>query len=225
MKLRDLVGFLFGTNNPRVGSDFREMLRLIVDMFQDVDAALWSGEISDSLREEIFDRDIAVNQMERSIRKEVLIHLALGDKRDLAFCFVLINVVKDAERIGDNIKNMIDEVVNPACVQGGELAMEIRSLGTEIGQLLERVGEVFAQSNEQEAEMLVRQGRELAARCDELVRRVAASGYESGPTTCLVLATRFYKRIVAHATNILTAVIMPAHKIDFFDEEELGVDR
>jgi hypothetical protein len=36
-----------------------------------------------------------------------------------------------------------------------------------------------------------------------------------------VLLTRFYKRIAAHLSNVLSVVVMPLHKIDYFDEREL----
>ena len=34
----------------------------------------------------------------------------------------------------------------------------------------------------------------------------------------MVLLTRFYKRLGAHLLNILTSVVMPLHKLDFYDE-------
>jgi hypothetical protein len=36
-----------------------------------------------------------------------------------------------------------------------------------------------------------------------------------------VLLTRFYKRIAAHLSNVLSAVVMPLHKLDYFDEREV----
>ena len=35
---------------------------------------------------------------------------------------------------------------------------------------------------------------------------------------CLALLGRHYKRIAGHATNILTGLIMPVHKLDYLDE-------
>ena len=36
-----------------------------------------------------------------------------------------------------------------------------------------------------------------------------------------MLATRYYKRIGGHVLNILSSVVMPLHKVDYYDEEEL----
>jgi len=36
---------------------------------------------------------------------------------------------------------------------------------------------------------------------------------------CLALAFRFLKRVNAHLGNIASSVVMPLHKIDYFDEK------
>jgi len=37
----------------------------------------------------------------------------------------------------------------------------------------------------------------------------------------LVLATRYYKRIGGHVLNVLSSVVMPLHKVDYYDEDVL----
>ena len=36
------------------------------------------------------------------------------------------------------------------------------------------------------------------------------------------LAARFYKRIAAHVLNVLSSVVMPLHKLDYYDEKRLA---
>ncbi len=67
----------------------------------------------------------------------------------------------------------------------------------------------------------MQQSRDVAHRCDALVTRIGRSSYAAGQTTALVLGTRFYKRIGGHVLNVLSSVVMPLHKVDFFDEDEL----
>jgi hypothetical protein len=38
----------------------------------------------------------------------------------------------------------------------------------------------------------------------------------------MVLLTRFYKRLGAHALNIISSVLMPVHKVDFIDEKYIA---
>ena len=43
----------------------------------------------------------------------------------------------------------------------------------------------------------------------------------SSGAVCLVLALRFYKRIVSHLSNIATTVVMPVDLLDFHDEPDV----
>ena len=37
----------------------------------------------------------------------------------------------------------------------------------------------------------------------------------------LTLGSRFYKRIQGHLLNLLSAVVMPLHKLDYYDEDSI----
>ena len=68
---------------------------------------------------------------------------------------------------------------------------------------------------------MIQQGRAIAHRCDALISKIGRAGYGGETTTVLVLATRFYKRIGGHVLNVLSSVVMPLHKIDYYDEDEV----
>ncbi|KPJ89689.1 MAG: hypothetical protein AMS18_12265 [Gemmatimonas sp. SG8_17] len=51
--------------------------------------------------------------------------------------------------------------------------------------------------------------------------RAASSSYDSNTTTAVVLGTRYYKRIGGHILNVLSSVVMPLHKIDYYDEDAI----
>jgi hypothetical protein len=38
------------------------------------------------------------------------------------------------------------------------------------------------------------------------------------------MGARFYKRTAAHVLNVLSSVVMPLHKLDYYDEDEIDVD-
>lgn len=226
MPLRALLDVLFGQGPAKVGAAFPEMLDLASTTFTSVNESLWAGEVPEDLRKEVYEKDVRINQLQRAIRKDVFAHLVCGNPDDVTTCFVLLNVIKDAERLGDYVKNLVDPVIDLRAVPSGDLVSRIRQIGEQTERLLARVRPVFEHGEEVEAEQLLRKGREHAARCDALVAEIARAELPSGPTTALVLLTRFYKRLNAHATNILSAIVMPVHKIDYFDEEalELGGD-
>ena len=51
---------------------------------------------------------------------------------------------------------------------------------------------------------------------------MAGAGYDGRTAAAIVMGTRFYKRIVGHVINILTGVVQPLHKLDYYDEDEPG---
>lgn len=224
MRLRELIGMLRRTQGEQVGEAFPEMLDLASATFDEVHRALWAGEMTDGLRRKVHDRDARINQLERAVRKDVYEHIMAGDVRQLATCFVLVNVVKDAERLGDYVKNLVDPVVDPTLAPDTPLVARVREMGDETGRLLAEVRPTFEAHDDEKAERLLRAGRESAEACGALMTELAAAGMESAPTTALVLLNRFYKRLDAHATNILSAVFMPVHEIDYFDEPDLSRD-
>ena len=80
---------------------------------------------------------------------------------------------------------------------------------------------VFGRSDRERAVELIQKGRHAAHRCEALIARIARSNYDAGTVTALVLATRHYKRIGGHVLNILSSIVMPIHKIDYYDEDEV----
>ena len=55
---------------------------------------------------------------------------------------------------------------------------------------------------------------DLAVGADALV----GSAHPTADRVAAALASRYFKRIAAHARNIVTSVVMPLDKIDFFDD-------
>ena len=47
------------------------------------------------------------------------------------------------------------------------------------------------------------------------------SWYGARDAAAVVMGTRFYKRIAAHVLNVLSSVVMPLHKLDYYDERVL----
>jgi phosphate uptake regulator len=56
-----------------------------------------------------------------------------------------------------------------------------------------------------------------------MIGKVTRSGYDAATATSLVLGARYYKRIGSHLLNVLSRVVMPLHKLDYYDEDALAV--
>ena len=222
--LRELLA-IFRSDHPlkEMGENFAQMLRTTYEMTLEAGEIYFEEAVAPEERSSIYRRDIDVNKLERTIRKQVIAHLSLkGSSPSLPYCLLLMSLVKDAERIGDYAKNLSEvREYHPDPLPQDEYVGELRSIREGVERAFSVTAEVFAASDHERAMALIREGRTITHRCDMLVARVAASEYGARDATAVVMGTRFYKRIAAHVLNILTSVVMPLHKLDYYDEAEI----
>ncbi|MDP6579527.1 MAG: PhoU domain-containing protein [Vicinamibacterales bacterium] len=224
--LRALLGIL-RTHDPlqAIGERFARMLKLTLEMTLSAGNIAFGGDATPESRTRIYDLDVEVNQLERSIRKRIVAHLSIpGSRVDVPYCLLLMSLAKDVERLGDYAKNLSEVVdVRDAPLPDDEVVGELREIRRGVEAAFQAAAHIFEASDREQAMQMIQHGRDMAHRCDALITRIGRGGYDGETTTALVLATRFYKRIGGHVMNILSSVVMPLHKIDYYDEDELAV--
>jgi len=217
--LRELLN-LFRSDNAvvRMAGDFARMLELARDLTLRA-GRIFFGDSEEDL-EQINAADIDINKLERHIRKQVVAHVTLSSSAaDVNYCLLLMSLVKDVERLGDyatNVAEVHDEGGGP--LPHDEFSAELAEIRTAVEATFAAVSSVFATSDSERAMELIKEGRGVTGRCDELIGRVARSSHDAATTTTLVLGARYYKRIEAHLLNVLSGVVMPLHKLDYYDE-------
>jgi len=226
--LKELLS-LFRTEDTiaRMGADFSEMLDLSHGLTVRAGHILFQEGASEADElTEISKSDVEINKAERRIRKQLIAHLILTrDASDVSYCLLLMSLVKDVERLGDYAKNVAEirsEGGGP--LPDDENAAEMQAIRDAVEKTFGAAIEVFASSDAKAAAELIQKGRAVNRRCDELITRVAGSTYDAATTTTLVLAARYYKRIESHLLNVLSGVVMPLHKLDYFDEDVLDAE-
>ena len=129
-----------------------------------------------------------------------------------------MSLIKDAERVGDYLKN-ISEVpeLGGAEIPDGPLKSELKEIISLAVEMLKTTPDILANEDTERATDLLQLGRNTGKRCDVLLVELAKSDLTAAQTTSMVLLTRFHKRLGAHLLNILSSVVMPLHKIDFYD--------
>lgn len=222
--LRELMS-LFRSNDAiaEMGENFSRMLNLARELTLSAGTFFFDNAPTPDGRTSISRRDVELNKLQRQIRKQVIAHLTLGDgQRDAPYCLLLMSLVKDVERIGDYCKNIV-EIYDEGggAIPDDDNAAELREIRAAVEETFARADAIFQESDTETAMDLIRRGRELNRRCDLLVSRVARSSYDAPTTTTLVLGARYYKRIQSHLMNILSGVVMPLHKLDYYDESAL----
>ena len=209
---------------------FTEMLQLVERMIIDASEFYWGEVKSPEQRTEFYAKDVRVNKLQREVRKAVITHLSGSAMADVPYSLMLMSLVKDLERIGDYAKNLT-QVPAMSHREGTERQLpkddvmgELREIANSVETLAHEAPLIYNASDVERAKELTVSGRSTAKRCDKLIGRIAAADYPGHLAVDLTLATRFYKRIQGHLLNLLSSILMPLDKLDYFDEDALPYD-
>ena len=176
-----------------------------------VDGVDWKG-----VKREIKATDQRVNDGEREIRRDLVVHASVVGAIDTPAILVYMSIVKDIERIGDYGKNLRDLARDGVDLSGFPAWQEVR---TEVSQMIADTAEVFAARDDERARRMLGRGDELLDDFDKVVSALVRGEDDRPHAVGRALAARYIKRIVAHLTNVLSAVVMPIERLDYFDED------
>jgi len=202
-----------------------EMLDICIAMFDYVRGVVIDGREDTDPQGKVFRRDKRVNDLEREVRRSVATHLALeSNTMDIPSALIFMNVVKDAERIGDYVKNLYDVAhdLMPAAPDRDLYRRELGGDAEAIAILLAETTAAFTGSEEEQAREIIERCRAMSRQVEERIVRLARSDLPTPDAVSLVLILRFFKRLVSHLSNIASTVVMPVEAMDFFDEDVIG---
>lgn len=180
--------------------------------------ALMGEAEPEQLNDEIRSTDQQVNRLEREIRRDLLVHSSVFSGIDTPAVLVYMSVVKDVERVGDYAKNLLDLALDGADFSTAPDAAEWRELTGEISEYITDAGEVFIARDPKRARSMLARGDQLLDLFDEQVSSLVRTPGQP-QAVARALAHRYLKRVVAHLMNLLSAVIMPLDRLDYFSED------
>ena len=212
---------IFRGDDPlsKVADNFALMLNLTREMSYSAGQIFFGEDHDENAQDKVHKTDAEVNELERVIRRSLTTHLAIpGNSADAPYSLLLMSLVKDVERLGDYAKNLSEIVeIGPDVLPEGQELDELKVIRQKVESTYQACANVVLSSRRGEAAELIQQGRETARRCDGLVTAIGKSDYDAATTTAFILGTRYYKRINAHVLNVLSSVVMPLDKIDYFE--------
>lgn len=207
-----------GDHIDRAFSQLVEMLDHDKWMFVRANDVLRNIVPAEEVKDSIYTRDQAVNELERSIRRKILRHLTINPGDDVAACLALMSVAKDAERIGDYCKSVFE--VGRFYTRGfhheryHDVLEDIRE---QTGNLFDRTAMAFRDSDENQAVKIIEEVDELRGRCDEIIESLLSEDetFDMHEAVAYSLLARHYKRVAAHLANIATAALGRLDDLDF----------
>jgi phosphate transport system protein len=214
--------FLRGEGSERLGSiedKVQTMLRHDRHEFDLAMSALLGEVVAQEVNAEVRATDQKVNELEREIRRELVVHSSVFGGIDSPSVLVYMSIVKDIERIGDYAKNLLDLARDGASLAAVPDAEEWRRLAGEVAQLISETGQAFHTRDDHRSRILRTRGDTLLRLFDQRVSAMIGQEDPGAQAVARALAYRYLKRVVAHLMNVLSAVFMPVHRLDYFDED------
>ncbi len=215
-------GFLRSDGSERLERIEATLQRMFVDDRHSFDvamSALVGGADPDRVGEDLRATDARVNEGEREIRRELVVHAGVYGGIETPSVLVYMSIVKDVERIGDYAKNLFDIAADGVVLDEGELSDEVRDLHAHISAMISDVAAAFGERDGDRSRALLEDGDRLLDEFDARVSSLVTGTIGEPHAVAYALTYRYLKRIVAHLMNVLSAVVMPVDRIDYFDED------
>ncbi|MGH3441487.1 MAG: PhoU domain-containing protein [Nitriliruptorales bacterium] len=217
-----VLRILRGGGQDRIDWIERQLSGMLADdrhSFDIATAALVGGADPATVGPDLRETDHRVNQTERQIRRELVVHASVHGSIDIPAILTYMSVVKDVERIGDYAKNIFDLSAEGASFAGAADRDELARYRDRVSEMITQAADAFASRDADRAAALIHEGDALTDECDAKVAELVVSDRTAREAVPRALYFRHLKRIVAHLMNLLSAVTMPVDKIDYYDED------
>jgi phosphate transport system protein len=185
--------------------------------------ALIGGTDPDTVGAQIRKTDIGVNRALRQVRKELVVHASVrGAKADLPMLLTSMSIVKDAERIGDYAKNIWDVASAGMNLSEAPDIAQLMAIRDRTSAMIGEAARVFRENDVDAAHRMIQDADGIQDEYDAGVYELLSSpgSVATSEGVARALLYRYLKRITAHAMNVLTSLVMPVHRLDFYDEKK-----
>ena len=204
-----------------IETEIAQMLATSGETFQLAMDALVRAVPPDSVGKTLRKRDKSINKVERAIRRQLIVHAGVrGSDADVPLLFVYMSIAKDIERVGDLAKDMWDLAAAGADMSNESALGEVRAVGDTVARLIAETSRVFGSRDTDAAISVLNESDAAVDRYEGLMLAQLAAD-TAGPAVARALFYRYVMRITAHLMNVLTAVVMPFERLDYWDEDKI----
>ena len=173
----------------------------------------------ETVREDLYNTDKAINELHREVRREMIIHSAVNSRNlDIPLLLSYMTMSKDIERIGDYCKNLFEIAETGNSFAKGDDLDTYMELKNDIGKLIVYLQSCLNLDDQSKVQDLITLGSSLNNDLDEKITALLEDKEKIQYPVATTLFYRYLKRIVSHIINAATAIIMPTDQIDYLDE-------
>jgi phosphate uptake regulator len=186
-------------------------------------ATVLSGADAASVAEDIRSTDTRINQAEQELRGELVTHVAVHGSSDIGTVLSYTLLIKKVERIGDQAKNILDLAEEGVSLVDAADAAQLSELARVISLLFAEAGDLLGSGTAEDAEDFQHRAEVLRHSIETRIREYMHSdepGHHAVPRAILY---RYWKRIVANLSGVVTSATEPLRNIDYLDAGETDI--
>jgi len=173
----------------------------------------------DTVRDDLYATDKAINELHKEVRREMIVHSAVNSRNlDIPLLLSYMTMSKDIERIGDYCKNLFEIAETGNTFTKGDDIDDYIELRNDIGKLIVYLQSCLALDDESKVQDLITLGSSISSAIDTKITELLENKERIQYPVATTLFYRYLKRIVSHIVNAATALIMPTDQIDYLDE-------
>jgi len=215
--LKQLIALCKGESLiKKVMEEFGEMLSDGEYLFTHAWQVVTGQEAIDGIKQPFYERDAAVNEYERKIRRRLAEHLSLRPGQDFSGCLIVMSLVKDAERIGDYAKNIFEVgIMTEGEVREMKYLPRLSSTKDKIASHFPQLKKAFLESDGNIAREILEDYEPIKRECNSMLHDLFSEQLSTREAVATALLVRYLKRINSHMSNIASGIIYPLDQIDF----------
>jgi phosphate uptake regulator len=182
-------------------------------------SGLLGSDDPQSLRQAVSDSDHRVNLLVQQVRRELVVRATVRARIDIGFVLATMSIVKDVERAGDYAKQLLRIArfhgpFPPGTAEHARLATYIDRVAGHITE----VREALCEHDPEVASELLTAVHALTEELGDEINALLAADPAAADGAARALAYQSLARTSAHLGNVLTSLVMPLDKLDFYDE-------
>lgn len=192
-----------------VDRQINEMLSAGRHSFDLAMSALVAGPNIDAIGDDVHDTDRQVNEIEETVRRELVVHSAVHGQSDMSLVMPSLLVVKRLERVGDQCKNifgMAEEGIRFTDAPDRAVFDDDRRV---VSAMFSTTSELLAERDPAAVDAFSTTAEALMAELEDRVVQLMSSDEPSSYGVPRAMLARYIKRIVANLEGSARTVTVP----------------
>ena len=205
----------------KVEAELKLMLGRCREMFTLASDSVFGARSPEDVKNQLRDFDKTLNRTERAVRRELLVHGTVrGAEVDQGLVLAYMSVAKDIERIGDYCKNIWDLADLGIDLGSDPDTSELKEYAAEVAEVLGSGSTAFIEQDQDAVHEMIPRLWEMGKDFDVQVGKYVKSDEPGHVAAPRALLFRYMKRIASHLSNILSSVVMPVDRLDFYKKSK-----